>query len=73
METTSNIAQLQPQSSGLDVANIIRINIFMTFGKKDLCASVCMAPTMLNIQKSVSVQQYETRICTTETQHRSSQ
>ena len=40
METTSNIAQLQPQSSGLDVANIIRINIFHDIWKKD-CVRLC--------------------------------
>jgi hypothetical protein len=72
MESASNIAQLQPQSSGL-VANIIRINyFFMTFLKKN-CVCLWMAPTKLNIKKSVSVQQLETRIPTTETQHRSSQ
>lgn len=73
MESASNIAQLQPQSSGL-VANTIRINcFFMTLEKKNCVRLGGMAPTMLIIEKSVCVQCLETRIPTTETQHCSSQ
>lgn len=43
METPSNIAQLQPQSC-LDVANIIRINIFHDIWKKDFVRQCAWRP-----------------------------